>query len=1032
MALLAVALASLPQVVLATANYVYHERTTADPGCGGQYVTTLYPTSAQTHPLRWKIEYQFYTTDTRVYYTTNGAAPSGAFGVPSGSTLTVTGAYTCTFGGPVVDVASATIPAQPEGTVVKYIISAWHSGGGAEIFANSGEFSSPFTTSAAATLFQYTVGSTTSLYWDSNGTTAGAGALPIGSWGTSTFWSSTFDGSSPTTAWVAGRNAIFSAGTDATASNNIPLVGNQTAGSLTIEDGHISLLASNQVVLGTGSVNINNGATLTVDTSARFSQAVGSTWNFNGGTLRNQNPSSAGSFVPVAASVVLGASGGTFNQPVTNILSIVESSNVISGVGGVTKTGIGVLAFAGTNTYSGPTIINDGELRMRTTGGPSRLPSNTVVTIGATGILNLNGVPTTVGSLSGSGRVGFSATTLAINGTTDSIWSGTLTNQANYGASGAASGAGRISKGGSSTLTITGTNLITGSITNFAGSINLATNAVLCDTTCDITIQGGFLNLSNALQNILSLRGTNSGTVNLGGGHTLMIGGSSTHTFCGSITGPGTLVRTNFTGAWILTNGPAPSTYTGQTQIRGGIIQVSSPAALGATNGNTDISIGGELRFDGAFTTFTNPEPLSIAGPGASGGGAITIQNAAAPTLTGPITLTGDAYITISSSASGIFQGNITAAANQNLFLAGSANSAGIKLISGNINLGSGGIIKTNTGEWILSGSNTLSGGTVVLAGTLQASNTTGSATGSGLLTVSNGASLTGNGIILGPVVVNGTLSPGFTNIASLTLDDNVTLSAATSTRIDINKSLSPKSDRILAMNTFTAGGSLIATNAPGAPVLAAGDSIPVFTATTYAGSFASITPTIPGAGLAWDLPALNTTGNLIVHSNPVANADSASAQHGQTTTLPVVKLLSNDTGELGETLSVTAVSVNASLGGGLVTYTAPLTGTSDVITYTLSDGRGGTNTGTIAVTLSSSGGSFNQISATSGGGFAYLTYLGIPGTNYALDWATNLTAPITWKGIATNAAGASGSINFTNLISLPPTNDFYRTRYVP
>ena len=150
----AVAFAALTQVAQATANYVYHERTMADPGCGGQYVTNLNPSSAQTYPLRWKIEYQFYTDNTRVYYTTDGSTPSGVKGVASGTTTVLTGAYTCTFGGPVVDVASATIPAQSAGTVVKYIISAWHSGGGPEIFANSGEFSSPFTNSAAATGFQ--------------------------------------------------------------------------------------------------------------------------------------------------------------------------------------------------------------------------------------------------------------------------------------------------------------------------------------------------------------------------------------------------------------------------------------------------------------------------------------------------------------------------------------------------------------------------------------------------------------------------------------------------------------------------------------------------------------------------------------------------------------------------------------------------------------------------------------------------------------------------------------------------------------
>ena len=1084
------------------ANYVYHERTTANPGGGGQYVTRLNPTSAETYPLLYKVEFQFYTTTARVYYTTDGSTPAGSFGTPSGTTAVLASSYIYTFGFPVVDVVSNTIPAQPAGTVVKYIVSAWHSSGGAEVFGNGPgtpcACGSPTTNSSLATVQQYTVASTTNLYWDSNGTTAGAGALPVGSWGSSTFWSSTFDGSSATAAWTSGRNAIFSAGTDATASNNIPLVGNQTAGALTIEEGHISLLVSNAVVLGTGAVNINNGATLTVDTSARFSQAVGATWNFNGGTLRNQNPSAAGSFVPVAASVVLGAGGATFEQPVTNILSIIESSNVISGVGGITKTGIGVLAFAGTNTYTGPTIINDGELRMRTV-GQNRLPTNTAVTIGSTGILNLNGVPTTIGSLSGSGRVGFSATTLAINGTADTIFSGTLTNQSNYGASGAASGAGRISKGSTGTLTLTGTNSITGSITNLAGSLNVATNAVLCDLTCDITVQGGSLNFSNAAQNILSLRGTNNGNVNLGPGHTLMIGGSSTHTFSGFITGPGTLVRTNLSGAWILTNAASPSTYTGQTQIRGGIIQVSSSTALGATNGNTDISTGGELRFDGGFTTFSFSEPLSIAGPGATGGGAIAIQNSAAPTLTGPITVTGDSYISVSSSASGTFTGNITATANQNLFLAGGANAAGTKLISGNINLGSGGITKTNTGVWILSGINTYSGPTVVLQGTLTiggagqlgsgayAANITNSSTfiynstaaqtlsgvitgtgsltqkGSGTLTLSgannytgttavsnstllvhgslaagsavsvaNSGILGGTGTISGTVTVTGSgiIAPG-ASIGTLTLGSAPSLGGTIIAEINRNGG-SPLADKLNCTGGVTLGGALIVSNIG----LAAqnGDTFDLFDG-AVSGVFSSVT--VPAGGLAhWKTNNLVVDGSITFTNNaPVATNLTLGVVQGGSVSFPVIGSKYAPTDADGDSLSITAVTA-ASPGGtsgftsSNVTYTASGSTGTNTFTYTVSDGAGGTDTKTVTAIVSDPVG-FNLLAATSGGGNAYLQYLGIPGTNYALDVTHNLPAT-NWTPVISNTAGGDGRLYFTNVISLVPTNDYYRTRYVP
>ena len=67
----------------------------------------------------------------------------------------------------------------------------------------------------------------------------------------------------------------------------------------------------------------------------------------------------------------------------------------------------GVLAIACATDYQGPTLINEGELRMRST--INRLPTNTALTVSSAGIFNLNGVATTIGSLSCSGRVGFSA-----------------------------------------------------------------------------------------------------------------------------------------------------------------------------------------------------------------------------------------------------------------------------------------------------------------------------------------------------------------------------------------------------------------------------------------------------------------------------------------------------------------------------------------------------------------------------------------------------------------------------------------------
>jgi subtilisin family serine protease len=86
----------------------------------------------------------------------------------------------------------------------------------------------------------------------------------------------------------------------------------------------------------------------------------------------------------------------------------------------------------------------------------------------------------------------------------------------------------------------------------------------------------------------------------------------------------------------------------------------------------------------------------------------------------------------------------------------------------------------------------------------------------------------------------------------------------------------------------------------------------------------------------------------------PVAAQDAVSTPRGTTVTVDV---RANDSDPDGDALTVTAVSRpgrgTASLSGGTVRYTAPSgwTGT-DSFTYTLSDGRGGTATGRVTVTV--------------------------------------------------------------------------------
>jgi hypothetical protein len=154
----------IPLFCFAEADYVYHEATTNTIGLTSlQFRDIMTPNRTQSVKIGFKIEFQFYWNQARIYYTTDGSNPSGAFGVGNGTTQVVNVTFDHNFGSPVVDAVFGVIPAQPAGTVVKYIVSAWFAGGGDEIFGN-GCGNAPRTfcasdnkLSSQATVFQYTV-----------------------------------------------------------------------------------------------------------------------------------------------------------------------------------------------------------------------------------------------------------------------------------------------------------------------------------------------------------------------------------------------------------------------------------------------------------------------------------------------------------------------------------------------------------------------------------------------------------------------------------------------------------------------------------------------------------------------------------------------------------------------------------------------------------------------------------------------------------------------------------------------------------
>ncbi len=108
-------------------------------------------------------------------------------------------------------------------------------------------------------LFSIPVANAATLYWDTNGTTAGAGATPSGTWDdTVSNWNDTADGTGTISGWSnsVSDTAVFSAGSDADTAT-ITLDGQQTLSAMTIEEGNYTF-SSGSLFLRNSSITVNS------------------------------------------------------------------------------------------------------------------------------------------------------------------------------------------------------------------------------------------------------------------------------------------------------------------------------------------------------------------------------------------------------------------------------------------------------------------------------------------------------------------------------------------------------------------------------------------------------------------------------------------------------------------------------------------------------------------------------------------------------------------------------------------------------
>jgi|SRR5216117_3068286 len=450
------------------------------------------------------------------------------------------------------------------------------------------------------------------------------------------------------------------------------------------------------LVFPSGAANLTNNNNLK-GTSFNSITISGSGYTV-GGNATTLTGSLADSSVAGTNTISLGLTfAATRTVTVSNAATTLTISGVISGAGGLTKSGSGTVTLSAANTYTGVTTINVGTIAIAADAGLGAAP----------------GAPTAGKLTFGGGTLRTTASfTVAANRGIALTGAGTISTDPGttltYG--GIIAGASPLTKAGTGTLIVSGANTYTGATAISAGTLQLgATNAVPSGSA--VTVSGGAtFDLRGFSDGIGSLAGAGTVTSGAAGAVTLTAGGNNASTtFSGLIqNGSGTVALTK-TGTGTLTLSGA-NTYSGATTVSAGVLDVQNNTALGATAGATTVAGGAALQLEGSGLVVA--EPVTLNGTGIAGGGALR-QVANTNTWSGAITLGSAARVNADAGTLTV-SGGIT---NGGFLL--TVGGAGNTTVSTTVISGTGGLTKDGTGTVTLSANNTYTGTTTVSAGTL-------------------------------------------------------------------------------------------------------------------------------------------------------------------------------------------------------------------------------------------------------------------------------------------------------------------------
>lgn len=592
-----------------------------------------------------------------------------------------------------------------------------------------------------------------------NGTVAGTGQLVKGG-GSTTL---TLNGSNSYSGGTISQGGILALGNSAALGS-----GALTVSGATVLGGNSPLVLGNTLQLN-ANLGLSSGLDLSLNGSIGGS---GSLLKAGAGTLVLNGPNSyaggtdiAGGTLVLGSNTALGTGalrvnglstlGGSLPLLLNNDVVLAAGLNLdathdialqggISGAGGLAISGGGSTTLGGANTYAGGTQLNGGRLVL---GGAQAL---------GTGVLTVDAAAALATTQSFA-----LANALVLNNTL------TLEGQHALSLDGGLSGSGALLKNGSATLTLNGTNTFSGGLGVNGGTLAIG-NAAAAGSG-DVTI-GAPVVLDNGVGMTLANNFILNGGLTFAGARDLALSGT--------LSGTGRLVKNG--GGVLALSGV--NSYSGGVDLNGGTLIGDSGSLLGdiVTQAGTSLvfaqnangSYGGPLSGAGNLSK-TGAGELVLGGANSLGGtisvlaGTLAAQGGQAITGASQVqvdvgaTLRLDGSETVSRLIGG---GAVDITGGNTLTLGGGSDN----LFAGGFH-GSGNLNKVGGSLLMLTGNSTNTGGTQVSAGTLRVDGTLSSAT----LNVQSGATLSGNGTVIGAVTVdNGGRLQADALVGTLTVGD--------------------------------------------------------------------------------------------------------------------------------------------------------------------------------------------------------------------------------------------------------------------